>query len=68
MPTKPIVSEEDVMHAARALLARGKRVTGGDLRKEIGRGDQVRLLRIWNDVQAREADAARIAELSQPLK
>jgi hypothetical protein len=50
MPTKPVVSEEDVMRAARALLARGERVTGRGLRKEIGHGDQVRLLRIWTDV------------------
>jgi hypothetical protein len=64
MPTKPVVSEEDVMQAARALLARGKRVTGHDLRKEIGRADQVRLLRIWNGVQACEADTPRITELS----
>jgi hypothetical protein len=63
MPTKPVVSEEDVMRVARALLARGERVTGRGLRKEIGHGDQVRLLRIWTDFRAREADAARITEL-----
>jgi len=63
MSKKPIVSEEDVMRAAGGLLARGERVTGRGLRKQIGHGDQVRLLRIWTDVRAREADAARITLL-----
>jgi len=63
MPPKPVVSEGDVMRAALALLDRGERVTGHNLRKEIGHGDQTRLLRIWNDVLARENDAARIIEL-----
>jgi hypothetical protein len=64
MPRKPVVSEGDVMRAALALLDRGERVNGLNLRKEIGHGDQMRLLRIWNEVQARENDAARISELS----
>ena len=63
----PIVSEHDVMQAAQTLIARGERVTGKNLRKEIGHGDQVRLLRIWNGVQAREADAACIAVLPDDL-
>jgi hypothetical protein len=42
-------------------------VTGKNLRREIGHGDQVRLLRIWNGVQAREADAACIAVLPRGL-
>ena len=68
MPTKPVVSEKDVMRTARALIARGERVTGKNLRREIGHGDQVRLLRIWNGVQAREADAACIAVLPHGLR
>jgi Plasmid replication region DNA-binding N-term len=60
MPPKPVVSEGDVMRAALVLLDRGERVIGRSLRKEIGHGDQMRLMRIWNEIRARENDAAVI--------
>jgi Plasmid replication region DNA-binding N-term len=61
--TGPVVSEEDVIQAAQALLARGERVTGQAIREEIGHGDRARFIRIWNGGAPARPNAAQITEL-----
>jgi colicin import membrane protein len=55
MPTEAVVTEEQVLEAARALAGRGKRVTGYTIRQVLGAGDPKRLAAIWAAHEAAHA-------------
>lgn len=52
------VTLEEVVEAGRLIVAQGRRVSGGALRNEIGRGEGARLLGLWQQAQTEGHAAA----------
>ena len=72
MPAQSTVTRQDVVDAAQDIIAGGRTVSGGSLRKQIGRGDSGRLMALWVEHQAggapaQEAPAAAPAVYLPPI-
>ena len=52
MAAPATVTLDDVLDAAREIVARGRVVNGGSLRQQIGRGDPRRLFALWEQSKA----------------
>lgn len=63
MSAQPVVSDQEVVDAARSLAAEGRAVNGFSLRRAIGRGDPGRLGSVWETAR-QQADAPAVAEVA----